>query len=259
MKKKITNKNILFNQAQNAKHYDLGIKLYNKGNIYGFFQVTFHKSWEEIMELINNLWIDLNYGINKIKNLCDEKGEIIQGIYVFFVLMDLKSYNVLNMTEMEKKIIDENSKYNEKIINKLTQYNIDYVFLNSKGNITKDGKIIKQISFRLNLIGEFREEINHLSSQKSKIEKEYKLYFEQLYKKDLKILYFNPIIQRKLNLNRILVNSFKNKNDDYYEVNEKGKIHYYDMNRNEINKAVVDEIEKNNKKKWKMNVYLKID
>ena len=257
--KNITFKNILFNQAQNSRHYDLGIKLFNQGNIYGFFQVTFHKSWEDIMELINNLWIDLNYGINKIENLCDEKGEIINGIYVFFVLMDLKSYNILNMTEKEKKIIDENSKYNKKIINKLIQYNIDYVFLDSKGNITKDGKIIKEISFKLNLIGEFSQEIKNLSSQKSKIEKEYKLYFKQLYKKDIKILYFNPIIQRKLNDNRILVNLFKDKNYNYYEINQKGEIHYYDKNGNEINKHVADEIEKNNKKNWKMNVYLKID
>ena len=255
----ITNRNILFNQAQNAKHYDLGLKLFNKGNIYSFFQVTFHKSWDEIMELINNLWIDLNYGINKIKNLCDEKGEIITGIYVFFVLMDLKSYDVKNMTENEKKIIDENSKYNENIINRLTQYNIDYIFLDSKGNITKNGKIINEIPFKINLIGEFKEEIKNLSLQKSKKENEYKKYFQQLYKKNVKILYFNPIKQIKLYVNRILVNSFNNKNDDYFKMNQNEVIHYYDIKRNEIDKAVVDKIEKKNKKKLKTYIYLKID
>ena len=255
----MTNKNILFNQAQNTKHYDLGIKLFNKGNIYGFFKVTFHKPWEDIMELINNLWIDLNYGINKIKNLCDEKGEIIKGIYVFLVLMDLRSYNIKNMTENEKRIIYENSKYNEYIINKLTQYNIDYVFLDSKGNITKNEKIINKIPFKINLIGEFKEEIKNLSLQKSKIENKYKQYFQQLYKKNIKILFFNPIKQRVLNENRILVNSFKNKSDDYYKINQKGVIHYYGMNGNEIDKTVVDKIEENNKNKFKTNVYLKID
>ena len=52
---------------------------------------------------------------------------------------------------------------------------------------------------------------------------------------------------------------FKDKNYNYYEINQKGEIHYYDKNGNEINKHVADETEKNNKKNWKMNVYLKID
>ena len=54
----LKNKNILFNQAQNAKHYDLGLKLFNQGNNYCFFQVTFHKPDKDAMNLIKNLWID---------------------------------------------------------------------------------------------------------------------------------------------------------------------------------------------------------
>ena len=52
-----------------------------------FFKVTFHKTNPQFMELINNLWIDLNYGINKIINLCDENDMIlnplIQKIHIF--------------------------------------------------------------------------------------------------------------------------------------------------------------------------------
>ena len=118
----LKNKNILLNQSQNAKHYDLGIKLLNNGSIYGFFQVTFHKLNDEIMDSINNLWIDLNYGINKISNLCDEKDENIIGIYAFFVLMDLESFGTKNKTKEEIRLIIENKKYNEKIIKILNEY-----------------------------------------------------------------------------------------------------------------------------------------
>ena len=59
------------------------------------------------MNLIKNLWIDLNYGINKIKILYDENDEKIRGIYVFFVLMDLGSYDIKYKTEEENKIINK--------------------------------------------------------------------------------------------------------------------------------------------------------
>ena len=59
----LKNKNILINQTQNAQHYNLGLKIYEQGNKYCFFQVIFHKPNDEVMDLINNLWIDLNYGI----------------------------------------------------------------------------------------------------------------------------------------------------------------------------------------------------
>ena len=62
----LKNKNILFNQAQNTKHYDLGLKLFNQGNNYCFFQVTFHKPDKDVINLLNNLWTDLNYGITLI-------------------------------------------------------------------------------------------------------------------------------------------------------------------------------------------------
>ena len=77
--------------------------------------------------------------------------------------------------------------------------------------------------------------------------------------KNVKILYFNPIKQIKLYVNRILVNSFNNKNDDYFKMNQNEVIHYYDIKRNEIDKTVVDKIEKKNKKKLKTYIYLKID
>ena len=256
----IKNKNILFNQSQNAKHYDLGIKISNNGNDFGFFQVTFHKPNDDIMDLINNLWIDLNYGINKITNLCDEENEEIKGIYVFFVLMDLESYNIKNKTGEEIRIIEENKKYNEKTIKKLNEFRIDYLLLDSKGNITKDGQIIKEIPFKLNLVSQFKQEIKELSIQKEELEEKYINYFQKLFPKNkIIILYFNPNTSSKLKENRILVHAFKKKDDNYYQMNEKGNISYYNMNSIKIDKNIVDAIEKNNKKDRKMNIYLKIN
>ena len=95
--------------------------------------------------------------------------------------------------------------------------------------------------------------------QKSKIEGEYKDYFQQLFpQKKIDILYFNPIIPIKLRENRILIHSFKNRNDNYFQIIEGRDMHYYTMNKIEIDKNMVDKIEKNNKKEWKMNIYLKL-
>ena len=175
----LKHKNILFNQAQNAKNFGLGIKIFNNGNKYGFFQINFHKPNDDIMDLINNLWIYLNYGINKINFLCDEKNEKIAGIYVFFVLMDLESYSLKNKTNKEFQIIYDNKIYNEKLIKKLKEYNIDYLFLDSQGNITKDGKIIKEIPFKLNLANEFTKKIKELNFQKEELEEKYIDYFQK--------------------------------------------------------------------------------
>ena len=122
------------------------------------------------MDLINYLWIDLNYGINKIENLCNEKDEKIKGIYIFFVLMDLESYDIKNKTEEEFEIIYENKQFNEKLIKKLKEYNIDYLFLDSKGNITKDGKAIKEIPLKFNLVKKFTKQIKKLALRKDELE-----------------------------------------------------------------------------------------
>ena len=68
-----------------------------------FFKVTFHKTNPQFMELINNLWIDLNYDINKFINLCVQNSEKIEGIYVFFVLIDLESYHFQDETKEKKE------------------------------------------------------------------------------------------------------------------------------------------------------------
>ena len=255
----LKNKNILFNQAQNAKHYDLGIKIFERGNKFGFFQVTFRKPNDDVDNLINNLWIDLNYGINKIKNLCDEKEEKIKGIYVFFVLMDLSSYDITNKTEKENEIINANKNYNEGLINKLSQYNIDYLYLDSKGNITKDGQIIKEIPFKFNLINEFKNKIRHLRIKKSDLEEQWKNFVQQLFpQKHIEILYYNPLKSLKLKQNRILFHLFENYNNNYFEMVQMDKSHYYNINNNEIDKDMVDRIERNNIKNWKMNIFFKM-
>ena len=255
----LKNKNILFNQAQNAKHYDLGIKLFKKGNEYGFFQVSFHKTNSEFMELINNLWIDLNYGINKIINLCDENDEKIEGIYVFFVLMDLESYNLQDETNEEKEIRVKNKEYNKSFIKKLKKYNIDYLFLNNNGNITKDGQTIKEIQFKLNILEDFKTKIKELNNQKKELEEKYLEHFKKLYpENEISIRYFNPINPKKLKENMILVHLFEDINNNYFEINERNDIKYYDINKKNIDKNLADGIESNNKKNWKMNILLKL-
>ena len=256
----LTNKNILFNQAQNAKHYDLGLKLFNQGNKYCFFQVTFHKPDYDVMDLINNMWIDLNYGINKIKNLCDENEEKIIGIYVFFVLMDLDSYDIKDKTQEENEIINENKKYNEELIKKLNQYKIDHLFLDSKGNITKDSQIIREIPLKLNLINKFNNKIKSLSNDKSNLEDQFTDYFQKLFpKKNIELLYYNPLIAKKLKQNRILFHLFKDYKNNYFELVKENHLHYYNMNNNEISADTVRKIEIDNKKNWKMNMFFRIN
>ena len=211
------------------------------------------------MELINNLWIDLNYGINKIINLCDENNEKIEGIYVFFVLMDLESYHFQKETKEEKKIKEKNKKDNENLIEKLKEYNIDYLFLDNNGNITKDGLIIKEIPFKLNLVENFKIKIKELNTQKKELEKKYLEDFKKIYpNNEIDIYYFNPINKKKLKTNMILVHLFKNINDNYFEINENNNINYYDMNKNHLAKYMVDGIENDNKKDLKMNILLKL-
>ena len=42
-------------------------------------------------------------------------------------------------------------------------------------------------------------------------------------------------------------------------INEGNKINYYNMNKMNISENRVDEIEKCNKKNWKMNIYFKLN
>ena len=256
----LKHKNILFNQEQNAKHYDLGLKLIKNGNKYVFCQVTFRKDFNEIMDIINNIWIDLNYGINKIKYLCDEKeDEEIKGIYIFFILMDLQSYNIKDKSEKEKNIIDENKKYNDKLINILNKYDIDYLFLDNNGNITKDGKIIKDIPLKFNLIKKFNKRINELCSKKEELEDKCLENFKKIFpEKDIISLYFNPIKSKKLEENMILVHLFKNTEDNYYERKKGDSIKYYNMDQITLTEKNVNEIERQNQKKWKMNVFIQL-
>ena len=92
------------------------------------------------------------------------------------------------------------------------------------------------------------------------MEEKYINYFQKLFPKNkIIILYFNPNTSSKLKENRILVHAFKKIDDNYYQMNEKGNISYYNMNSIKIDKNIVDAIEKNNKKDRKMNIYLKIN
>ena len=62
LKKKVT----IFNQLQNAKHYDIGVLYYNKLFL---FQATINRKESEINEIINQYVIDLHFIIKKIEDL----------------------------------------------------------------------------------------------------------------------------------------------------------------------------------------------
>ena len=142
----------------------------------------------------------------------------------------------------------------------MNKYNIDYLFLDNKGNITKDGQIIKKIPFKLNLVSNFKQKINELNFQKEQLEEKYTDYFQKLFPKNkIDILYFHPIYSLKLKEERILVHLFNNIDDNYFQMNKKGSINYYNMKKMKIDKHVVDEIEKKNKKVWKMNIFMKLN
>ena len=173
--------------------------------------------------------------------------------------MDLSSYDITNKTEKENEIINANKNYNEGLINKLSQYNIDYLYLDSKGNITKDGQIIKEIPFKLNLINEFKNKIRHLRIEKSDLEEQWKNFVQQLFpQKHIEILYYNPLKSLKLKQNRILFHLFEDHNNNYYEMVQMDKSHYYNINNDEIDKDMIDRIERNNIKNWKMNIFFKM-
>ena len=256
-KDNITNKNIIFNQIQNAKHYDLAIKLYNKGNNYIFAQVSYHKPNEELSELLYWLWIDINYMINKITYLCGEEKENINGIYVFFILMDLNSYKIINKTEIEDEIINKNIKYNSNVIKKLKQYNIDCILLDSEGNLKQNNEIIEEIPLKFNLVEQFQIKINDLKIKKKDLEKKIKEDIKKIFN-DKKLLLVNyiPFHQKKEGF--IMVNIFDESKLNYYEIEGLKEKEFYDMNGNAINNDTVFAIEKKNSKKWKMNVLIKL-
>ena len=256
-KDNITNKNILFKQIQNANHYNLAIKIYNNGNKYIFFQVVYHRPNEELSELLYWLWIDINYMINKITYLCAEEKENINGIYVFFVLMDLDSYDIKNKTKIENEIINNNIKYNANVIKKLNQYNIDCILLDSEGNIKQNKEIIEEIPLKFNLVGKFQMKIRDLKIKKENLEKKIKEDVIKIFK-DKKLLFVNytPFHQKKEGF--ILVNIFDESKLNYYEIEGQEEKKFYDMNGNPINNDTVFAIEKKNSKKWKMNVLIKL-
>jgi len=253
-------KNILFKQIQNAKHYDIGLKLYNNGNEYIFFQVTFHKPNDDIMDLLNNLWIDLNYIINKIQYLCDEKQENINGIYIFFVLMDLGTYNIQNKTNEEMKIINDNLNYNLKLIKKLKNYNIDCLFLDNKGDIIKEGtNIIKKgIPLKYNLANMFFEKIKEMEENKKKQVEKCLEDIRKIYTRDkLSLVYYSPNHINEKGF--IMANLFENSDMNYYEIEGKKDEKYFNLKGEIIEESQIFRIEKENSKKQKINVLIKIN
>ena len=233
------------------------MKIYNKGNNFIFFQVSFHKPNEELLELLYWLWIDINYMINKIIYLCKEENEKINGIYIFFVLMDLNSYILDNKSEIENDTIYKNTKNNENIINKLKQYNIDCILLDCKGNIKQNNEIVEKLKLNYNLIGQFKIKIKELKLKKDDLEKKIKEDIKKLFKiKNLNLFYYTPFHQKENGY--YMINVFDDSAFNYYEIEGLKEKNFYDMNGNELSNDNVFFIEKKNSKKWKMNILFKI-
>ena len=126
------------------------------------------------------MYIDLNYMINKLIYFCDEEKESIIGIYIIFILMDLSSYKLENITNIESEIIRVNKNNNSALISKLNNYKIDYLMLDSNGNLTQEGKIIESIPFKFNLISQFNLKIKELRIKKINTEKKYTEIFKKI-------------------------------------------------------------------------------
>lgn len=257
-KNNLKNKNIIFKQVQNAKHYDLGIKLFNKGNNYFFCQISYHKSHDDLINFLNFMYIDLNYMINKLIYFCDEEKESIIGIYIIFILMDLSSYKLENITNIESEIIHENKNNNSALISKLNNYKIDYLMLDSNGNLTQEGKIIESIPFKFNLVNQFNLKIKELRIKKINTEKKYTEIFKKiLKKKKLVLLFYSPFHKKKKG--NIMINIFEDSNLNYYEIEGLSEKQFYNINGDELNENYVYKIEKKNYKKRKMNILIKIN
>ena len=249
--------NIIFNQFQNVIHFDKCLRLFNNENNYVFFQVIYHKSIDDLTDILSNLWINLNYMINKIIYLCKEENETINGIYVFFVLMDLESYVGINTTNEQYIIINDNKENNLKCIEKLNKFNIDYLFLNNKGAITKENEIIQEIPLRLNLISQFKIKINEMKNNKITLEDKCLKISEKLFpNKNLNIIYYNPYHKKKKGF--IMFNLFEDNSLDYFEIEGNEVNKFYNLDGDKLDNNVIYTIEKKNIKKRKMNVLIKI-
>lgn len=253
----LKNKNIIFKQVQNAKHYDFGIKIFNKKNHYILGQISYHKSNEDLKEFINSLFIDINYIINKVNYLCNEDTTQIDGIYLYFILMDLESYNIPNLTEKEREIIKQNKYNNLNVIKKLTNFHIDFLYLDSQGNIKQNNKNIEMIPLRFNLLKEFKIKIKELRDNKKDLERKCMENLRKIFEnKKLTLQYYTPY--HKNEKGYIMAHLFTNNSLNYYEIEGEKENQYYNMIGGKLDNNLIFKIEKENSKNWKMNVLVKI-
>ena len=256
----LKNKNIILKQLQNAKHYDFGIKIFNKKNQYILGQISYHKSNEDFKEFVNSLFIDINYIINKVTYLCNEDTTQINGIYLYFILMDLESYiyNIPNLTEKEMKIIKENKCNNSALIKKLISFNIDFLFLDCQGNIKQNNNTLEIIPLRFNLLNKFKIKIQELQDNKKALERKYMAKLRQIFKnKKLILQYYTPYHNNRKGF--IMIHLFTNSSLNYYEIEGEKENQYYNMDGGKLDNNLIFKIEKENSKKWKMNVLVKIN
>ena len=125
LKFKFKDKITILRCVQNEKHYDLGIIFYN---ILFVFQITINKDIESLNELNQFLNIDINYIINKLEQLTNEK-DIIKNVYAYLVNIDMDSiYTGIRNKEIDN-YIKRNKRNNIKMQEKMKDKKIKIIYL----------------------------------------------------------------------------------------------------------------------------------
>lgn len=230
------NKVTVFNLYQNSKHYDLGILFYDKLFL---IQSTINKKIKLIDELIEFIFIDLNYIIYKIMDMTDEK-DIIKEIYCFFLIANMESILDNKNNPNIQNIILKNKKNNENMKKSIINSKFNIIYLGKEGKIyDQDNNIISKVIIpnkKYHLYNtNFGKEI-YLSKAKLEIKKrqlEDKLRKSKLLPDTIKrdSIVFYSVFYPKIEIPNNLISYYEYPNDDIYffEIDNK----FYDENLNE--------------------------
>ena len=124
---KFQDKVTILNCLQNAKHYDFGVIFYN---ILHLYQISINKTKVGVEELVDFIFIDLNYIINKLEMLTDEKN-IITEVYLYLVNIDMESLLGKNQEQEILEYFEKNRKNNIKMENAIQSSDIRVIYLSN--------------------------------------------------------------------------------------------------------------------------------
>ena len=109
----------------------MGILYY--GDLF-LIQSTINKNFGKSEEIIEFNSININYIVNKIMNLTDEKN-IITNVYCYFVIVKMELIYERNKSPVIQEIISKNKKNNASMIKTINNSKFGVLYL------SKDGKI----------------------------------------------------------------------------------------------------------------------